>query len=50
MTKMIKCDCGYVVKGDSDEELVRAARAHAKNVHDMDLTAEQVLAMAEPTD
>jgi predicted small metal-binding protein len=47
MTKVIKCDCGFVVRGDEDE-LVKAARRHAKEVHDMDLTAEQILAMAEP--
>ena len=48
MTKAIRCDCGYVVRGDSDDELVQAAQAHAKEVHDMDLTSEQALAMAEP--
>jgi predicted small metal-binding protein len=49
MTKVIKCDCGFVVRADTDDELVTAARQHAKEVHDMDLTAEQILAMAEPT-
>lgn len=48
MTKVIKCDCGFVVRGDTDDELVEVARRHAKELHDMDLTAEQVLAMAEP--
>jgi predicted small metal-binding protein len=48
MNKVIKCDCGFVVRGSSDEELVRAGQAHAKSAHDMDLTAEQLLAMAEP--
>lgn len=50
MTKVIKCDCGYVARGRTDEELVSAARAHARDVHGMELTAEQVLAMAEPAD
>lgn len=50
MTKVIKCDCGFVVRGESDDELVQAGRAHAKEVHSMDLTPEQVLAMAEPAD
>lgn len=48
MTKVIKCDCGFVVRGDTDDELVRAGQAHAKSAHDMDLTAEQLLSMAEP--
>lgn len=48
MTKIIKCDCGYVVRGDTDVELVAAGTHHAKEDHDMDLTADQILAMAEP--
>jgi predicted small metal-binding protein len=48
MQKVIRCDCGYVVRGSSDDDLVSAARAHAQQVHGMELTAEQVLAMAEP--
>ena len=49
MTKIIKCDCGVVIRGDTDDELVRGAQAHAKEVHALDLSAEQALAMAEPT-
>jgi predicted small metal-binding protein len=48
MTKVIKCDCGFVVSGATDEELIAAGQAHAKEVHDMEVTAEQLLAMAEP--
>lgn len=48
MTKVIKCDCGYVVRGNTDDELVHEAQAHASQVHNMELTAEQILAMAEP--
>lgn len=48
MTKVIKCDCGFVVQGKTDDELVKAARNHAKDVHEIDLTDEQILAMAEP--
>jgi predicted small metal-binding protein len=48
MTKVIKCDCGFVVRGDTDEELVAAATEHAREVHGMELTADQILAMAEP--
>jgi len=50
VNKVIKCDCGFVVRAGSDDELVNAAKKHAKDVHSMDLTAEQVLAMAEPED
>ena len=46
MAKIINCDCGFVVRGDTDEELVAAAKSHAKEVHNMDMTAEQALALA----
>lgn len=48
MTKVIKCDCGFVVRGANDDELAQAAQTHAREVHSIDLTAEQALAMAEP--
>ena len=48
MTKVIKCDCGFVVRGGNDEELVTAAKAHAVEIHQMEITAEQALSMAEP--
>jgi predicted small metal-binding protein len=46
--KKVACDCGKVIRGSTDEELVRAVQAHAKNVHEMSLSKDQVLAMAEP--
>ncbi len=48
MAKIIPCDCGYVARGETDDELVADAQQHAREVHDMDLTREQVLAMAQP--
>jgi predicted small metal-binding protein len=48
MEKVINCPCGYIVKGASDDELVAKAQQHAKQVHQMDLTREQALAMAKP--
>jgi predicted small metal-binding protein len=48
MKKVIRCDCGYVVRGNTDNELVTAAQKHAREVHGMELTREQVLAMARP--
>jgi predicted small metal-binding protein len=47
MAKMMQCDCGYVVRGESDDELVANVQKHAREVHDMDLTREQVLAMSQ---
>jgi predicted small metal-binding protein len=48
MTKIINCDCGRVVRGDSDDELVAAAQKHAREAHGMELTREQALSLAVP--
>lgn len=48
MEKVITCPCGFVLKGDSDDQVVAKAQQHAKEVHQMDLTREQALAMARP--
>lgn len=46
--KQVSCDCGEVIREEREEELVRAVKEHADEVHDMDLTREEVLAMARP--
>ena len=46
--KFVKCDCGFVVRSDNDDALVADLQKHAKEHHKMDLTREQVLAMAQP--
>ena len=48
MEKVINCPCGFVVKGGSDEEVVVRAQEHARQVHQMELSREQALAMARP--
>lgn len=48
MAKIMQCDCGHVVRGETDDELVSKVQKHAREVHDMDITREQVLAMARP--
>ena len=50
MTKVINCECGFTVRGDTEDELVTNAQAHAREVHDMDITREQVLSLAVPAD
>ena len=46
--KQVSCDCGKVIREQSDDSLVAEVQRHASEVHDMNLTREQVLAMAEP--
>jgi len=48
MQKVINCPCGAIVRGDNDEDVVKKAQQHAKDVHQMDLSREQALAMARP--
>jgi predicted small metal-binding protein len=48
MAKVINCECGYTVRGESDEELLAAAREHIQDRHpDMTVGDDQLLAMAE---
>lgn len=47
--KQVSCDCGKVIREQNDDALVAEVQRHASEVHDMNLTRDQVLAMAEPT-
>jgi predicted small metal-binding protein len=52
VAKVINCDCGYVVRGETDEELLQGAHAHIQEAHpDMagQVSDEQLLAMSEET-
>lgn len=33
MAKIINCECGYVVRGETDDELVENALAHLERDH-----------------
>jgi predicted small metal-binding protein len=46
--KKVSCDCGKVIRGATDEALVTAVKEHAQRVHNMELTREQILSMAQP--
>jgi len=48
MAKVVKCPCGTVVRARDEESLVTQAQKHAREVHAMELTREQALAMASP--
>jgi predicted small metal-binding protein len=45
--KIVSCACGFEVRG-TDEELIPVVRQHGLEVHNMEVTPEQVLAMAVP--
>lgn len=48
--KVINCECGQVIRGDTDDELLRNAEAHVQRDHPElvgKITREDFLAMAE---
>ena len=45
---LVKCECGFEARGN-ETELVPVVQKHGREVHNMDATPEQVLAMARPT-
>lgn len=50
MAKLINCECGHVVRGETDEELLANAESHIQSAHpDLvgKLSREDLLAMAE---
>ena len=50
MAKVINCECGQVVRGQTDDELVVNAEAHVNRDHPElvgQLSREDILAMAE---
>ncbi len=46
MAKLFTCECGVVLAGVDDDDLVLKAQRHARDVHNVEITREQVLAMA----
>ncbi len=45
--KKVSCDCGWSITGP-DDEIVEAVQEHGRAAHNMEVTAEQALAMATP--
>jgi predicted small metal-binding protein len=49
MKYKLACDCGWETQG-SEDELVAATQEHGRQLHNMDLTPEQAMAMASPVE
>jgi predicted small metal-binding protein len=50
MAKLINCECGHVVRGETDEELLAAAEEHVTGAHPElvgKISRDDLLAMAE---
>jgi predicted small metal-binding protein len=50
MAKQINCDCGFMVRTQSDDEIVQHAQLHAREVHQTELPREKALEMARPVE
>ncbi|HUL95686.1 MAG TPA: DUF1059 domain-containing protein [Usitatibacter sp.] len=48
VAKFVQCDCGFTVRSGNDDALVAELQKHASEHHKMNLSREQVLAMARP--
>jgi predicted small metal-binding protein len=44
---VVRCDCSFEARG-TEADLVPAMQKHAREVHNMEATREQVLARAQP--
>jgi predicted small metal-binding protein len=44
---VVRCDCGFEARGD-EEKLIPLVRKHGREAHNMEVTRDQVLAMARP--
>jgi predicted small metal-binding protein len=47
MRKVVRCSCGVEIRAEDERELIARVQQHAKEAHDLTLSEEQVLAMAE---
>ncbi len=50
MRKIVRWSCGVEIRAEDEGELVARVQDHAKEAHDLTLSEEQVLAMAEIDD
>ena len=46
MAKVYRCECGVTIRGKDDDDLVEQSTRHAREVHNLEVTREQILAMA----
>jgi len=47
MSKQVNCDCGFMVRAQSDDELVQHVQLHARDIHQMEVPREKALEMAK---
>ena len=45
--KSLRCPCGFEVRSRDEDEIVRMAQLHAREIHGQEITVEQVRALME---
>ena len=50
MAKQVNCDCGFMVRAQSDDELVQHVQLHARDIHQMEVPRDKALEMAKPVE
>jgi predicted small metal-binding protein len=48
MALTVTCDCGATVRGENEDDFVAKVQQHGREAHNMEVTREQALAMAQP--
>ena len=46
MAKQVNCECGFMVRTVSEDELVRHVQLHSREIHQMDVPRDKALEMA----
>gem|GEM_PF-406493 len=50
LAKQVNCDCGFMVRTQSDDELVQHVQLHARDIHQMEVPREKALELAKPVE
>jgi len=45
--KSLRCPCGFEMRSRDEDEIVRMAQLHAREIHGQEITVEQVRALME---
>jgi predicted small metal-binding protein len=45
--RSLRCPCGFEVRSRDEDEIVRMAQQHAKQIHGQEITVEQARALIE---
>ena len=48
--RVIRCDCGFEATAMTDDDLIAAARSHARSAHEADVPSDLLLDLARPRD